>query len=75
MKFRSAGFNVVTHLEPVNLKKIFSLAEKKGSNFVGFIGEDEIATQQIQLKNLQTKEQRSFPIDGNMITLITWLNS
>jgi histidyl-tRNA synthetase len=75
MKLRNAGFNVVTHLEPINLKKIFSFAEKKGANFVGFISEDEIKAQQIQFKNLQSKEQKSFAIDGNMITLVTWLNS
>jgi histidyl-tRNA synthetase len=54
---RDNGVRVLTHLEPVKFKKIFPLAEKKGARFVGILGEQEVKDQNIQIKDLETKDQ------------------
>lgn len=56
-KLRLKGFNIVTCLEPIKVKKVFPLAEKKGCSFVALIGEEEINKGCVQIKNLTTKEQ------------------
>ena len=64
-ELRKNGFKVVTSLEPLKFKKVFPIAEKKGVQFVTLMGSDEMAKNQVQLKNLETKEQ--FTIDLNDI--------
>ncbi len=51
-------------------KKIFQLAEYKKHRFVIFIGENEINTNSLQLKNLNTKEAHQVPNDQNVIQQI-----
>lgn len=60
---RKQKLKVVTSLEVLKLKKVFSLAEKKGARFVILMGADEISQQKIQLKNLQTKEQTTHDLN------------
>lgn len=60
---RKQNLRVVSSLETLKLKKVFALAEKKGARFVILMGADEIAQQQIQLKNLQTKEQTTHDLN------------
>jgi len=62
---RKQGLKVTTHLEPINLKKIFTIAEKKGAKLVGFIGEDELKNKTIQIKNLKTKEQTNHSLTND----------
>lgn len=48
-------------------KKIFQLAEHKKHRFVLFIGENEMQTNTLQLKNLSTKESFQINNDQNVI--------
>ena len=60
---RQNNFKVITGLEIIKLKKVFPTAEKKGVRFVSLMGSEELAKNQIQLKNLATKEQYSFDLN------------
>jgi histidyl-tRNA synthetase len=60
---RKKDFKVVTSLEAIKFKKVFPIAEKKGVRFVTFMGSDEFAKGQIQLKNLETKEQHTLDLN------------
>lgn len=62
-KLRQEGLKVVTSLEALKFKKVFPTAEKKGVKFVTLIGSDEMAKNEIQIKNLITKEQLPFQIE------------
>ena len=70
-KLRENGISVVTHFGAIKFKKIFPLAEKRGASFAGFMGEDELLNQTVQIKNLNTKQQIAFSI--NEITKISEL--
>lgn len=59
---RKNNFKVVTSLEALKFKKVFPTAEKKGVKFVTLMGSDELAKNQIQLKNLTTKEQHTLEL-------------
>jgi histidyl-tRNA synthetase len=59
---RKNNLKVVTSLEEIKFKKVFPTAEKKGARFVTLMGSDEFAKNQIQLKNLVTKEQHTLDL-------------
>jgi histidyl-tRNA synthetase len=60
---RKNNLKVVTSLEALKFKKVFPTAEKKGVRFVTLMGSDELLKNQIQLKNLTTKEQHSLDLN------------
>ncbi|MBC7715078.1 MAG: histidine--tRNA ligase [Rhizobacter sp.] len=60
---RKKDLKVVTSLDALKFKKVFPTAEKKGVRFVTLMGSDEMAKNQIQLKNLATKEQHSLDLN------------
>ena len=60
---RKQGLKVVTNLDAIKFKKVFPTAEKKGVRFVTLMGSDEFAKNQIQLKNLATKEQHTIDLN------------
>jgi histidyl-tRNA synthetase len=60
---RKQDLKVVTSLEAIKFKKVFPTAEKKGVRFVTLMGSDEFAKNQIQLKNLATKEQHTLDLN------------
>ncbi len=60
---RNQNLKVVTGLENLSFKKVFPFAEKRGANFVGIIGSNELAQGQIQIKNMKTKEQHMIALD------------
>lgn len=62
-KLRELNLKVVTSLENLSFKKVFPFAEKRGAHFVGIIGSNELAQNQIQIKNMKTKEQHMIAID------------
>jgi histidyl-tRNA synthetase len=62
-ELRSHHLNVVTSLENLSFKKVFPFAEKRGARFVGIIGSNEIQNNQIQIKNMMTKEQIMISLD------------
>lgn len=59
-ELRNTGLNIETLLGVQNFKKVFSVSEKKNVNFVLFIGENELNQNEVQIKNLKTKEQKNF---------------
>lgn len=61
--FRKNNLKVVTNLESIKFKKVFSTAEKKGVRFVTLMGSDELSSGKIQLKNLATKEQHTLDLN------------
>ena len=60
---RKNNLKVVTGLEALKFKKVFPTAEKKGVKFVTLMGSDELAKNQIQLKNLTNKEQYTLDLN------------
>lgn len=62
-ELRKRDLKVINLFEIVKFKKLFPLAEKKGARFVAIIGEDELKSGQILIKNLETKDQQSFALN------------
>lgn len=60
---RAHNLKVVTSLENLSFKKVFPFAEKRGAKFVGIIGSNEIQNNQMQIKNMNTKEQSMIAIN------------
>ncbi|MFT6069401.1 MAG: histidyl-tRNA synthetase [Bacteriovoracaceae bacterium] len=59
---RKEGVSVQTHLEVLKMNKVFNLAEKKGAEFVGILGTNEIENGVIQIKKLSVKDQKDILI-------------
>ena len=62
-KLREAGVSCEIYPEKSKLKKQFDYADKKIIPFISIIGESEISSSKINLKNLVTGEQISFAND------------
>lgn len=60
---RELGVKTVTALEPVKLKKAFPMAEKRGAQFVAFLGSNEINGNTMPIKNLAQKSQVDFSLN------------
>jgi len=60
---RKNNLKVITGLEALKFKKVFPLAEKKGVRFVTLMGSDELAKNQILIKNLLSKEQHMLDLN------------
>ncbi len=61
---RAAGINAEIYPEAAKMKKQFKYADDKGIPFVAVIGADEMATNQIALKNLKSGEQTNVTLEG-----------
>ena len=61
---RAAGVSVEVYPEDSKLKKQFDYADRKGIPFISICGSSEAAEGLIQIKNLATGEQKSFPKDA-----------
>ena len=66
-KLRNVGINTEIYLNDKKLKAKFKYADKLEIPYVIIIGEDEIKTQTIKLKNMTTGEEKELPIDENII--------
>jgi len=62
-RLRQAGINAEQILEPIRLGKQFRFADRKGIPFVVILGPDELAAEQIVVKNLETGDQDAYPED------------
>ena len=71
---RDQGLDIATEYNCLKFKKVFSLAEKKGAQFVSFMGEDEINSNQIQIKNMKTRDQKNFDLT-NVTEIVNFLKS
>jgi len=58
---REAGVSVEVYPEATKLKKQFDYADRKSIPFISINGSSEIEANSVNLKNLQSGEQRSFP--------------
>lgn len=63
MELRINDCKIETNLGVINFKKMFSLAEKKGHHFVAFMGTEEKEKKTIQVRNLTSKETKTFNLD------------
>lgn len=59
---RSEGIAVEVYPDSSKLKKQFDYAERKGIGFISINGEDEMDKGVVNIKNLKSGEQRSFPV-------------
>ena len=58
---REAGVSVEVYPEATKLKKQFDYADRKSIPFISINGSSEIEANAVNMKNLQSGEQRSFP--------------
>ncbi len=60
---REKGVRVITGLEALKMNKVFPLAEKRGAKCVSILGDQELSSNQVALKNLMTGKQVSFALN------------
>ena len=60
-ELRKAGLNIITYPEPAKLGKQFRYADRIGTRLAAVLGPDEIADEQVAIKNLETREQNNIP--------------
>ena len=60
---RSNGFSVDTNYEVKSLKSLLKTAVKKNARFALIMGENEVLSGQVTVKNLKTQEQTSIKLD------------
>ena len=60
---------VETDLAGKNVSKAINFAEKKGYNYVGIIGENEIKENKITIKNLKTGKQETIENNAEQVKL------
>ena len=69
---REAGVSVEVYPEATKLKKQFDYADRKSIPFISINGSSEIEANAVNLKNLQSGEQRSFPA-GDLSAILEFL--
>jgi histidyl-tRNA synthetase len=62
-KLRAAGINSEMYPEPAKMKKQMKYANDRNIPFVALVGENEIASNTIQIKNMETGEQESVSVE------------
>lgn len=60
---RERGVRVELNLGKIKFNKVFKVAESKGHNFVGLIGQDEVKAKTFNAKSMATKDQKTINID------------
>ena len=68
-QFQRAGINAEQYLEPIRLGKQIRYADRKGIPYVAILGPDELAAEQVVLKDLASGEQRAYSVQS----AIEWL--
>ncbi len=63
-QLRQAGINSELYPDQTKMKKQLDYANAKSIPWVVLIGSDEMASGQLALKNMQTGEQQSVPVEG-----------
>lgn len=59
---RQAGISSEMYYQPLKIDKQFKYAEDKDIQYAVIMGQDEKAKEVVQLKNLQTREQKEVPL-------------
>ena len=70
---REAGVSVEVYPEPTKLKKQFDYADKKNIPFISINGSTEIEAGTVNIKNLQSGEQKAFPT-ADLPGILAFLN-
>lgn len=68
-RLRAQGICVEVFPEPVKMKRQMNYADQKNIPFVAIVGTDEIKTDTVMLKNMQTGEQQQLSI-GQLLTAL-----
>jgi len=66
---REAGINTEVYLEPAKLKNQLAYADRKGFRVAVIAGENELAKEMVQVKNLLTKTAREHPL-GRLVEAV-----
>ena len=72
-ELRASGLNVIFQLEPIKIKKAFVAAEKRGARHISFMGTEEVNANTVQIRNMQNKQKKVFPL-SNTKEMIEYLN-
>ncbi len=72
---RQFGLRVISQIEPVKLGKQFKWASQCRIPIVAIQGPDEIASQQVSLKNMVTGEQLTVTVPDSVEIIQKWLNN
>jgi len=70
-ELRNLGVNTEIYHEPVKLKSQLSYANKKGIRYVAIVGEEEIQSDSVTIKDLETGVQNVYKMDN----LSQWKNN
>lgn len=62
-RLRQEGISATGHFSAGKIKGAFRQAERDGSLFLGILGENEIRSKTVQVKNLETGDQTPWPLD------------
>jgi histidyl-tRNA synthetase len=62
-QIREAGINAELYSKKAKMKKQFSYANQKAISYVAIVGEDEMNSKTIQLKNMESGEQQKLTIE------------
>jgi len=62
-RLRAAGVATLIYPDAAKMKKQMEFANRKQIPFVVFVGDNEIATDSLTVKNMQTGEQQTLPMD------------
>ena len=68
-ELRLSAYRTDVCFEDVKLGNMFKRAERKGAKVAVIIGEDEVAKEEVVIKNLATTEQKSCPLDKLIETI------
>ena len=69
---RERGIASELYPESVKFDKQFKYAEKRNISYIAIIGKEEIAQQQVNIKNIRSGEQRTLPWKELMTLSFTW---
>ena len=72
-RLRSIGINTMLYTEENNMRKKLKYADKMGFEWVALIGEDELLTEEVMLKNMLTSESiriKSVELDSFLLDKI-----
>jgi len=73
-QLRDSGINVVCHPESLKLQKQLKYADRLGIRHVVILGPDEVHDGTIQIKDLETHDQKSYPISEGLRILHQFYN-
>ena len=68
-QLRDAGINAEIYPTPAKIKKQMNYADKKGVQYVVLVGEDEMVSGNLTVKNMSEGTQQSLAIEDLLVLL------